>query len=170
MYQHMVDVDMPNTVKSVLADILSISPSSEQREFNWFCLILSSERRTPYYKRQVPATLELKCVKLGPTCPNWNQRFCSYQEAVEWKHSEMNSQNLIVLISINLHNWQIQNIWEKVHFLLYLQHSLTNHRYKWIDTQQFKTLLRNLRRILLVVLNASLQRPSCWRHSRVPVM
>ena len=32
MYQHKVDVDMLNAVKSVLADILSISPSSEQRK------------------------------------------------------------------------------------------------------------------------------------------
>ena len=31
MYQHEVDVDMLNTVKSVLADVLSVSPSSEQR-------------------------------------------------------------------------------------------------------------------------------------------
>ena len=31
MYQHKVDVDMLNAVKSVLADILSVSPLSEQR-------------------------------------------------------------------------------------------------------------------------------------------
>ena len=31
MHQCKVDVDMLNTVKSVLADILSVSPSSEQR-------------------------------------------------------------------------------------------------------------------------------------------
>ena len=31
MYQHKVDVDMLNTLKSVLADVSSISPSSEQR-------------------------------------------------------------------------------------------------------------------------------------------
>ena len=31
MYQHKVDVDMLNAVKSVLADVSSISPSSEQR-------------------------------------------------------------------------------------------------------------------------------------------
>ena len=30
MYQREVDVDMLNAVKSVLADVLSISPSSEQ--------------------------------------------------------------------------------------------------------------------------------------------
>ena len=32
MYQHKVDVDMLNTVKSVLADVLSVSPSSEQNQ------------------------------------------------------------------------------------------------------------------------------------------
>ena len=32
MYQRKVDVDMLNTVKSVLADVLSVSPSSEQRQ------------------------------------------------------------------------------------------------------------------------------------------
>ena len=31
MYQHKVDVDMVNDVKSVLADVSSVSPSSEQR-------------------------------------------------------------------------------------------------------------------------------------------
>ena len=31
MYQRKVDVNMLNAVKSVLADILSVSPSSEQR-------------------------------------------------------------------------------------------------------------------------------------------
>ena len=30
MYQHKLDVDMLNAVKSVLADVLSVSPSSEQ--------------------------------------------------------------------------------------------------------------------------------------------
>ena len=30
MYQHKVDVDMLNTIKSVLADVSSVSPSSEQ--------------------------------------------------------------------------------------------------------------------------------------------
>ena len=34
MYQCKVDMDMLNAVKSVLADILSFSPSSEQR---WSC-------------------------------------------------------------------------------------------------------------------------------------
>ena len=29
MYQHKLDVDMLNAVKSVLADVLSVSPSSE---------------------------------------------------------------------------------------------------------------------------------------------
>ena len=37
MYQREVDVDMLNAVKSVLADILSISPLSEQRAF---CLVI----------------------------------------------------------------------------------------------------------------------------------
>ena len=31
MYQREVDVDMLNAVKSLLADVLNISPSSEQR-------------------------------------------------------------------------------------------------------------------------------------------
>ena len=31
MYQHKVNVDMLNTVKSMLADVSSVSPSSEQR-------------------------------------------------------------------------------------------------------------------------------------------
>ena len=31
MYQREVDVDMLNAVKSVLADVSSVSPSSEQR-------------------------------------------------------------------------------------------------------------------------------------------
>ena len=31
MYQRKVDVDMLNAVKSVLADVLSVNPSSEQR-------------------------------------------------------------------------------------------------------------------------------------------
>ena len=34
MYQRKVDVDMLNAVKSVLADVLSVSPSSEQRLFS----------------------------------------------------------------------------------------------------------------------------------------
>ena len=33
MYQRKVDVDMLNAVKSVLADVSSVSPSSEQRVF-----------------------------------------------------------------------------------------------------------------------------------------
>ena len=32
MHQRKVDVDMLNAVKSVLADVSSVSPSSEQRE------------------------------------------------------------------------------------------------------------------------------------------
>ena len=32
MYQRKVDVDMPNAVKNMLADISSVSPSSEQRK------------------------------------------------------------------------------------------------------------------------------------------
>ena len=35
MYQRKVDVDMMNTVKSVLADVSSASPSSEQRIRLW---------------------------------------------------------------------------------------------------------------------------------------
>ena len=31
MYQRKADVDMLNAVKSVLADVLSVSPSSEQK-------------------------------------------------------------------------------------------------------------------------------------------
>ena len=31
MYQREVDIDMSNTIKSLLADVLSVSPSSEQR-------------------------------------------------------------------------------------------------------------------------------------------
>ena len=34
MYQRKVDVDMLNAVKSVLADVSSVSPSSEQRGAN----------------------------------------------------------------------------------------------------------------------------------------
>ena len=33
MYQRKVDVDMLNALKSVLADVSSVSPSSEQRAF-----------------------------------------------------------------------------------------------------------------------------------------
>ena len=33
LYQRKVDVDMLNAVKSVLADVSSVSPSSEQRLF-----------------------------------------------------------------------------------------------------------------------------------------
>ena len=33
MYQRKVDVDMLNAVKSMLADVSSVSPSSEQRQF-----------------------------------------------------------------------------------------------------------------------------------------
>ena len=33
MYQRKVDVDMLNAVKSVLADVSSVSPSSEQRTY-----------------------------------------------------------------------------------------------------------------------------------------
>ena len=33
MYQRKVDVDMLNVVKGVLADVLTVSPSSEQRVF-----------------------------------------------------------------------------------------------------------------------------------------
>ena len=36
MYQHKVDLDMLNAVKIKLADVLSVSPSSEQR-----CLMYS---------------------------------------------------------------------------------------------------------------------------------
>ena len=32
MYQRKVDVDMLNAVKSVLADVSSVSPSSEQKD------------------------------------------------------------------------------------------------------------------------------------------
>ena len=34
MYQRKVDVDMLNAIKSVLADVSSVSPSSEQRIIN----------------------------------------------------------------------------------------------------------------------------------------
>ena len=34
MYQRKVDMDMLNAVKSVLADVSSVSPSSEQRNYN----------------------------------------------------------------------------------------------------------------------------------------
>ena len=34
MYQLEVDVDMLNAVKSMLADVLSVSPLSEQRAFS----------------------------------------------------------------------------------------------------------------------------------------
>ena len=37
MYQCRVDVDMLNAVKSLLADVSSISPSSEQRVFTAVC-------------------------------------------------------------------------------------------------------------------------------------
>ena len=36
MYQRKVDVDMLNATKSVLADVSSVSPSSEQRTL-WLC-------------------------------------------------------------------------------------------------------------------------------------
>ena len=38
MYQRKVDVDILNAVKSVLAEVSSVSPSSEQRgtELGWF--------------------------------------------------------------------------------------------------------------------------------------
>ena len=38
MYQLKVDVDMLNAVKSMLADVLSVSPSSEQRD-NYRCTL-----------------------------------------------------------------------------------------------------------------------------------
>ena len=38
MYQRKVDVDMLNAVKSVLADVSSVSPSSEQRVDQFVCL------------------------------------------------------------------------------------------------------------------------------------
>ena len=38
MYQHKVDVDMLNAVKSVLADVSSVSPSSEQRALVDTCM------------------------------------------------------------------------------------------------------------------------------------
>ena len=36
MYQHKVDVDMLNAIKSVLAEVSSVSPSSEQKKL-FFC-------------------------------------------------------------------------------------------------------------------------------------
>ena len=38
VYQRKVDVDMLNAVKSLLADVLSVSPSSEQSDFSLFTL------------------------------------------------------------------------------------------------------------------------------------
>ena len=41
MYQRKVDVDMLNAVKSVLADVLSVSPSSEQTRENFnYCVVV----------------------------------------------------------------------------------------------------------------------------------
>ena len=45
MYQRKVNVDMPNAVKSVLADVLSVSPSSEQRTL---CQLTHSLRCSAY--------------------------------------------------------------------------------------------------------------------------
>ena len=38
MYQRKVDVDMLNAAKSVLADVSSVSPSSEQRNIEDLCI------------------------------------------------------------------------------------------------------------------------------------
>ena len=43
-YQRKVDVDMLNAVKSVLADVSSVSPSSEQRAFTAFSISTSTLR------------------------------------------------------------------------------------------------------------------------------
>ena len=40
MYQRKVDVDMLNAVKSLLADVSSVSPSSEQRACLFVCLFV----------------------------------------------------------------------------------------------------------------------------------
>ena len=42
MYQRKVDVDMLNTVKSVLAEVSSVSPSSEQRKLSSYDFRLRS--------------------------------------------------------------------------------------------------------------------------------
>ena len=45
MYQCKVDVDMLNAVKSVLSDVLSVSPSSEQRAISitlpYICYVMT---------------------------------------------------------------------------------------------------------------------------------
>ena len=46
MYQRKVDVDMLNAVKSVLADVSSVSPSSEQRDL---CLAYEHHYHMPFF-------------------------------------------------------------------------------------------------------------------------
>ena len=44
-YQHKVDVDMQlNAVKSVLTDVLSVSPSSEQRNGDMFDYVFANSK------------------------------------------------------------------------------------------------------------------------------
>ena len=48
MYQRKVDVDMLNAIKSVLADVSSISPSSEQRALMKGCYAQNVSQHTLY--------------------------------------------------------------------------------------------------------------------------
>ena len=48
MYQREVDVDTLNAVKSLLADVSSVSPSSEQRNVSQQTLRLSTYPHQPY--------------------------------------------------------------------------------------------------------------------------
>ena len=61
MYQRKVDVDMLNAVKSVLADVSSVSPLSEQRAF--FCsdegLTLETSANTLYGVQHIHINLTL---------------------------------------------------------------------------------------------------------------
>ena len=61
MYQRKVNVDMLNTVKSVLVDVSSVSPSSEQKEHS--CsdegLTLETSANTLYSVQHIHINLKL---------------------------------------------------------------------------------------------------------------
>ena len=78
MYQRKVDVDMLNTVKSMWADILSVSPSSEQ---SWYIIyILSQHERVNDNKVQWTSCPSDKSegYKFDSTHPEWYSQYHSF--------------------------------------------------------------------------------------------
>ena len=73
MYQHKVDVDMLNAVKSMLADVSSVSPSSEQRNVS---------QHTLYGVQHIHIVLFLNIYSTSCQQDNWIENCCLLSDSL----------------------------------------------------------------------------------------